>query len=285
MLAIVYAALGSMFFGAMAVTLRLAFRGGARFEAVALMTMSTAFVVSAAIGAALYGGGGLTLHSLWPFAVAGLVAPGVSQLTLTRAVELIGASQTAILVGIAPMLSAIIAVVLLGEPLRVGLALGTVTIVAGGLLLAWKGGWSRRAHTLGFMFGALAAVAIASRDNFVRWAATANGLPGATAAAVSLGAATVLMIVLYARVPRVGIREQLPAVLVSGGLLGIAYSFLLEALDRGRVTVVAPLYATESLWAVFFAAVLLRRAEPIGKRVVVAALLTVAGGVLIGASR
>jgi drug/metabolite transporter (DMT)-like permease len=102
---------------------------------------------------------------------------------------------------------------------------------------------------------------------------------------VSLAAATALVIVLYARVPRGGLREQLPAVIASGVLLGIAYSFLLEALDRGRVTVVAPLYATESLWAVLFAAVLLRRSEPIGRRVLAAALLMVLGGILIGASR
>ena len=274
-----------MFFGAMAVTLRMAFRSGARWEAVALVTTSLAFVVSSVIAALLHGGQGLTLHALWPFAIAGLVAPGASQLLFVRAIELIGASRTAILVGIAPVLSAVIAIVLLGEPLRTGLAVGTITVVAGGLLLAWEGARPSRARTLGFVLGALAAAAIAARDNFVRWAAKANELPGTTAAAVSLAAATVLVIVLYARVPRGGLREQLPAVVASGVLLGIAYSFLLEALDRGRVTVVAPLYATESLWAVLFAAVLLRRSEPIGRRVLAAALLMVLGGILIGASR
>jgi drug/metabolite transporter (DMT)-like permease len=282
---ILYAALGSMFFGAMAVTLRMAFRSGARFEAIALVTTSAAFVVSAAIAALLHGGQGLTTRALWPFAVAGLVAPGASQLFFVRAIELIGASRTAILVGIAPVLSAVIAIALLGEPLRTGLAVGTVAVVAGGLVLAWEGARPSRARSLGFLFGALGAVAIAGRDNFVRWAAKANELPGTTAAAVSLAAATLLMVALYARVPRGGLREQLPAVLLSGALLGVAYSFLLEALDRGRVTVVAPLYATESLWAVVFAAVLLRRAEPIGRRVLAAALLMVLGGILIGASR
>lgn len=74
-------------------------------------------------------------------------------------------------------------------------------------------------------------------------------------------------------------------VLVAVRVLGVAYSFLLEALDRGRVTVVAPLYATESLWAVLFAALLLRRTEAVGQRVLAAAALMVAGGVLIGISR
>ena len=63
------------------------------------------------------------------------------------------------------------------------------------------------------------------------------------------------------------------------------YACLLEALDRGRVTVVAPLYATESLWAVLFAALLLRSSEAVGRRLVAAAVLMVLGGALIGISR
>jgi drug/metabolite transporter (DMT)-like permease len=49
--------------------------------------------------------------------------------------------------------------------------------------------------------------------------------------------------------------------------------------------VVAPLNATQSLWGVVFAALLLRRTEAIGRRLVLAALLVVAGGALIGVFR
>jgi drug/metabolite transporter (DMT)-like permease len=142
-----------------------------------------------------------------------------------------------------------------------------------------------RARTIGFVVGAVAAVAIALRDNFVRWAAKENALPGTTAAAISLAAATLLLVVLFARGPWRGIRPAWVGVGSSAVLLGVAYAFLLEALDRGRVTVVAPLYATESLWAVLFAALLLRRSEAVGRRLVAAALLMVAGGVAIGLSR
>ena len=60
---------------------------------------------------------------------------------------------------------------------------------------------------------------------------------------------------------------------------------LFEAYYRGRVSVVAPLVATESLWGVAFAALFLRRSELVGRRLVLGALLIVAGGVLIGLSR
>jgi drug/metabolite transporter (DMT)-like permease len=51
------------------------------------------------------------------------------------------------------------------------------------------------------------------------------------------------------------------------------------------VSVVAPLVATESLWGVAFAALLLRRTELVGRRLVAGAILIVAGGVVIGVSR
>ena len=66
---------------------------------------------------------------------------------------------------------------------------------------------------------------------------------------------------------------------------GLVYACRLTALDRGRVTVVVRLYATESLWAVVFAAVILRTTERIGLRVAAAALLVVAGGAIIGGFR
>jgi uncharacterized membrane protein len=72
---------------------------------------------------------------------------------------------------------------------------------------------------------------------------------------------------------------------VAGVGLGLAYSALVAGLDSGRVSVVAPLNATQSLWAVVLGAVFLRRTEAIGRRVVLAAVLVVAGGALIGIFR
>jgi uncharacterized membrane protein len=60
---------------------------------------------------------------------------------------------------------------------------------------------------------------------------------------------------------------------------------VIVALDRGRVTVVAPLTATQSLWGVLLAALVIGRAEMIGRRTVLAGVLVVVGVVLIGATR
>jgi drug/metabolite transporter (DMT)-like permease len=283
-LAIALASLASLFFGVLAVTMRMCFRSGAAFGPVALATTGGAAVVAFVVALAAHGTHEATLHSVWPFVVAGVVAPGVSQLLFVRAIELIGASRTAVLVGIAPLLSAGFAIALLGEPVRAGLVAGTLAIVAGGLLLTWER-TATRLPALGFIVGGIAAVAIAARDNFVRWAAKENALPGTSAAALSLVAATVFLFLLFGRSSRRGLWEQRRVVVASALLLGAAYACLLEALDRGRVTVVAPLYATESLWAVLFAALLLRTSEAVGRRLVAAAVLMVLGGALIGIAR
>jgi uncharacterized membrane protein len=70
-----------------------------------------------------------------------------------------------------------------------------------------------------------------------------------------------------------------------GALFGSSYVALFEAYYRGRVTVVSPLVATESLWAVGLSLLLLRRTELVGRRLVLGAVLIVAGGALIGAFR
>ena len=69
------------------------------------------------------------------------------------------------------------------------------------------------------------------------------------------------------------------AVLTIGAPVG---SELFEAYYRGRVTVVSPIVATESLWGVALSLLLIRHSELVGRRVLAGAALIVAGSVLIG---
>ena len=66
---------------------------------------------------------------------------------------------------------------------------------------------------------------------------------------------------------------------------GVSYVLLFEAFYRGRVSVVSPVIATESLWGVTFSWLLLRRHERVGVRLLSGAALVVAGGIFIGSFR
>jgi drug/metabolite transporter (DMT)-like permease len=108
--------------------------------------------------------------------------------------------------------------------------------------------------------------------------------PAVAATAALLGGMLVLGAVLGPRVRGVRPRELVPFLGV-GVLFGLSYVSLFEAYYRGRVTIVSPLVATESLWAVALSLLLIRGREQIGRRLVVGALLVVAGGALIGVTR
>jgi drug/metabolite transporter (DMT)-like permease len=280
-------AAAALLFGALAVSIRVALRDGIDPDAASLATTATAGVVCVAIAAALGQFGGIRWRDAWPFLTAGTVAPGITQVLFTRAVGLIGPSRTAILVGTAPVLSAAIALTLLDEPMRLALVAGTLLVVVGGTVLAWERGGPRRLLSVGAVLAAGAAALFSARDNFVRWAERGNDIPGAVAAACSLAAASVVIAALV--LARAGglarARAAARPFLLSGLIYGTAYACLLTAFDHGRVTVVAPLYATESLWAVAISAVVLRRAEAIGVRLAAAAVFVVAGGALIGGFR
>ncbi len=77
----------------------------------------------------------------------------------------------------------------------------------------------------------------------------------------------------------------MPAFAPAGIALALGYDALLTALAHVRVSVVSPLNATGSLWAVLLAAIVFGHNELIGPRTVLAALLVVAGGALISGFR
>jgi drug/metabolite transporter (DMT)-like permease len=287
-LVVLLAASAAVLFGALAVTIRTSLAPGIDPEAASLITAVVACLVCVAIAAALGEFSPLAWRDTWPFFVAGIWVPGISQMLFTRAVGVIGPSRTAILVGISPVLSAIFAIALLDEPFRVVLALGTILVVAGGMLLAWEREGALVVLPVGAALAVAAGVLFAVRDNFVRWAATGNDVPGVVAAAASLATASFVILVVVAMrgsSPLARVRKAARPFLLSGLVYGLSYACLFAAFDRGRVTVVAPLYATESLWAVVISFLVLRRAERIGWRLLVAAMLVVGGGALISSFR
>jgi drug/metabolite transporter (DMT)-like permease len=286
-LVVLLAAGAALSFGALAVTIRLALGPGIDAEAASFVTTVIAGVICALLVAAQGDFSGFAWADTWPFFVTGLFAPGISQILFTRAVGVIGPSRTAILVGISPVLSAAMAVSLLGEPLHMALVFGTLLVVAGGTLLVRERVGPTALLSMGIGLGLSAALLFAVRDNLVRWAARGNDVPGFVAATASLtSASVVILLVVAARADALArIRRASRPFLLSGLVYGVSYGCLYSAFDQGRVTVVAPLVATESLFAVLISILLLRRTERIGPRLLLAAALVVGGGALISGFR
>jgi drug/metabolite transporter (DMT)-like permease len=279
--AVVLALASAALFGSMTVALRFALARAPDAEAGALWTIAAALVVTLPLVAA----GGIDLGGVWPFMLAGVLGPGGSQLLFTLAVRDAGPSRTSVTVGTAPLFSIAIALVLLDEPAQAGVILGALLIVVGGIVLVREPGRPDHVKWIGLAFALAAAIVFAVRDNLVRHLSLETNVEPALAAAATLFAGgltvAVWLLVTRRRLPGAGVTAFVPA----GILFGLSYLCLFEAYYRGRVSVVSPLVATESLWGVSLSALLLRRSELVGPRLFGGAALVVAGGILIGVFR
>ena len=286
--AILLGLLAGALFGAMTIAVRAGLQRGGDPAIGSVVITATATLVAVAL-ALPSATGSVPLDDLWPFFLVGLAVPGLSQIVFILAVRHAGPSRAAILVGTAPLGSVALAILLLGEPVRPVLIAGTALLVAGGVVLALDRRRPAGFRRLGVVLGLVCAGLFAMRDNAVRWAARDFDPPALQASAASLLAAA-LASAIYVGVTRRDLarpllRTSARAFLPAGVLLGCAYGALVSGFDRGSVGIVAPLNATQSLWGVVLAALLYRKSEAIGPRTLLAGVLVVAGGALIGAFR
>ena len=280
--AILLAVASASLFGAMTVALRPALARERSAEAGALATVVVALAVALAVALVR---ADWDLGGLGPFALAGVLGPGLSQTLFTLGVREAGPARASVVVGTAPLFSVAIALVFLREPVVAGVLAGAVVIVAGGVLLVGERDRPVHVRRIGLAFALGCTLVFAGRDNLVRWLSLDAEASPQLAAAVTLatGALTIAFWCVLARTRPSLRRVSLFA--PAGLLFGLSYVCLFEAYYRGRVTVVSPLVATESLFGVLFSALFLHRVEVIGLRLALGAALIVGGGVLIAIFR
>jgi drug/metabolite transporter (DMT)-like permease len=289
--AVLLALASAFLFGSMTVALRVALTRYPAADLGAVVTTGVGLVVVGLAAAVDPATGELAhLRELAVFALAGVLAPGLSQILFMLAVRDAGSSRASVVVGGAPLVGATLAILLLDEPLRTPLVLGALLIVVAGVLLAREPTRPEHFRAVGLVFAAVATVFFSVRDVIVRWYSEEAALGSFEAAAASLAMGWLLMTAFAAvsrrgQPPRELLRPTLAAFVPAGVFFGLSYVLLFEAYYRGEVTIVSPLVATESLWTVLLSALILRRSELVGPRLVLGAALVVAGGALIGAYR
>ena len=238
--AVVLALASAAAFGAMTTAIRLGLRGGGSTLDISLATVTVGFALTLAASFVRH-----DYRNAWAFFLTGLLAPGLSQILFTRSIEEVGASRTSVAAGTAPLFALAIAFTFLDEPVEATLVAGALLIVAGGTLLVAERDRPGHLRARGILFALVAAVIFAVRDNIVR-ALHTDGSPETVAAATML-AGVVVGLVTARRLPS---RRSLRSLAPAGLLFGFSYLCLFEAYFRGRVSVVSPLVATESLWGV-----------------------------------
>jgi|TARA_B110000495_G_C22880800_1_gene513691 uncharacterized membrane protein len=291
-MSIVLTCLAGMLFAVNATFTRLALdRTGIRTDVAAAATIMTATTVASVIAIV----GGVRLSDLsWAdsqgFFVIGTIVPGFAQLTFYAAIRMAGPSRSAIMLGTVPVWSVALATIFLNEHWSVSVVVGTILAVMGSVLLATEGTTKTSVSRLGLALAALTALQFAIRDVLARSVTQESNLDSSAAAAVTLGVGAVVLIGVAVGTagPREfskNLRRSMPAMLIPGIAVGIAMPALLAAFERSRVVIVSPLLgATQTVGAVLLSGLLIGGTET-DKRVVLAVIVTLAGGTLIGVTR
>jgi drug/metabolite transporter (DMT)-like permease len=214
------------------------------------------------------------------FAAVGLLFPAAATLITFEANRRLGPVLAGSLGNLAPVFAVLLAVVLLGEPLRVGQMLGLAIILAGVLVLTGPRRGQGKAWASWYVVLPLAAAAL---RGFIQPVVKLGlALWPSPFAAVLIGyvvSATVVVVALRLRTGHW--RPVAPA----RGLLwfagvgicnGLAVLLMYAALARGPVALVSPLVATYPLVTVAASALMLR-AVALQMQIVAGAALTVAG--------
>jgi drug/metabolite transporter (DMT)-like permease len=223
---------------------------------------------------------------VWRFALVGAIAPGSSQGLFVAAIGSIGPSRTSVLIGTSPAWSVVLAILFLDESWRIPIVVGTLLTIAGGALISWEPGASAR--RLGVLLALATAVTFGVRDVVAREFSTDSDVSSWWAGAVVLSTAAAVLVIMVGVSERgalaAGVRRAVPEFLASGVLIGLALPVLLEALDRGEVSVVAPLsLASQNLTVVALSAAVFGANERT-RRILVALVLIIIGATLVTAA-
>ena len=237
--------------------------------------------------AAVLGTGGLghpSARGIAFFVLAGLVGTVGGRLLRFISIDKVGASIAAALTNLNPLVSAALAILLLGEQVTPPVLVGTVVIVAGTILLS-AGGQRlgvRPAHLALPLLSALCfgVVAILRKLGLSQMGAIAGTAVNALTALVAFTA----FLLASGRRDVMVCRGRSLAYFVAAGFAENAGVFLnVVALGLGTVSVVAPLYGAMPIFVLFLSLIFLRGIEVLNGRIVLGTLMIVFGIYLITA--
>src|SRR5262249_6966454 len=219
----------ALLFGGMSVALGFSMRRSRDALVGAFATAFSGFCVCATVALVGREWGG----ELWPYMLAGLLAPGGAQLLFVLAVREAGPARASVIARAAPLIAVTIAITARGEPASLPLLAGAVLVVAGGIALVAERDRPEHFRAIGLLYSFGCTVLFATRDNVVRHIARDSTVAPQLAASVTILAGTVLVFLILVFVRRgrafAGIAREGRYFILPGALWGASYAFLFEA--------------------------------------------------------
>jgi drug/metabolite transporter (DMT)-like permease len=262
-------------------------RAGMRYSTPTTVTLVSILIQNLLLWSAIFVTGGVhtvPLIGILLFTVVGIFQLGVRLLAYTG-VEKIGASRSSALQSVSPLISAAIAVAILGEPTTLLIVLGTCLVVAGIVLISWKPERQlanfRRWHLL-LPIGAAFLTGI--NHPIRRYVLTMADEPLFFSAL--MGSVSLVGFLIYFAASRrsqrlVWNRKAIGPFLATGVCETMSILMIITAISMGRVVIVAPIAASYPVWSLIQSAIFLRDVEPINWKVITGIVSVVAGNFAI----
>ena len=229
------------------------------------------------------------LSALWApaigfFIAAGFFAPAIGQTLGYLGIERIGVARSMPIVNSAPIFSSLLAFLFLGELWVLQNIIGTGLVIIGVIILSSSQSARGQWRKLDLVYPILGALAFGVSTTLRKTGLMAVQIP-ILAAAVTVGTAFfVLLVIIQMRggLHALKLNRQsggwfFAAALVNTGAILSVFS----ALNIGKVVRVEPLIACNPLLTILWTGIFLREIERLSARIVVGALVTVTGTVLV----
>jgi uncharacterized membrane protein len=229
------------------------------------------------------------LAALWTpaiaiFIAAGIFAPGIGRTLSYLGIERVGVARSVPIVNSSPIFASVFAVILLGEVWALQNIIGTLLVIGGVVILSMfkpaVGQWRKG----DIIFPIVGAIAFAASSILRKAGLGFVNIPLLAAAVTALSAATFSFVLLQVR----GGKEAFKLTRRSAAWLFPAAFFntaamlsVFYALSHGKVVIVEPLISSNPVLTLLLTAIFLRDLEALNLRLILGALLTVTGTILV----
>jgi drug/metabolite transporter, DME family len=223
-------------------------------------------------------------RSLAFFMLAGLIGTVAGRLLRFISIEMVGASISAALINLSPLVSTALAIVVLGEHVTLPIVVGTVIIVAGTTLLS-AGGRSMGVRPVQLLVPLLSAVCFGVVAVLRKIELGGAGAVVGTTATVTTGLIAFTAFLLAAgHRDAMACRGRSLVCFIAAGLAENTGVFLIVvALTSGTVSVVTPLASVSPIFVLLLSFAFLRGIEILNARLVLGTVLIVLGAYLVTA--
>lgn len=214
------------------------------------------------------------------YLAVGLFVPGVTRVLSFRGIRTMGSSITSTVVNTTPMFSTLLAILILGERPSL-LVLGGVVLTVGGLIVVSWGGEKTSYNKIELIFPFLCALLFSGKDIAVRWGLAGGGGQPILAAGIAALTSTIEIFLVTRYIqkqPFVLPPLQVARWFVASGIFtGGSFLFMYVAYSMERVSIVAPLVNSYTVFVSILTPFMARQIESVTAKKLAGAALVVAG--------